>query len=322
MNKEIGGYFQLELPYQRNFLHSDGVLLNSGRNALEYILLSLKDIKHLWIPYFTCDAILEPLKKLNICYSFYTINANLELAIPITLHSNDYIIFTNYFGLKDNYIHDLYRVYGDRLIIDNSQALYSQPLPNIPTFYSPRKFVGVPDGGIAYISSGVSIDDIEVDISYDKCMHLLKRYDAKASEGYADFKNSSKRITNQPIRRMSKLTRHLLSAIDYGSIAKVRIENFTILHNVLSNSNKLDLSLWGEYTSPMVYPYYSNKLELRKRLIKSNVYVATYWPNEFEWSDNKTIEYQMSNSILPIPIDQRYGKQEMNYIIKIINDEL
>ena len=73
-SKAIGGYFELELPDYGGFLHDDGVLLNSGRNALEYVLLSLPNVRHLWIPYYTCDAILEPIKKLDIVYSFYRMN--------------------------------------------------------------------------------------------------------------------------------------------------------------------------------------------------------------------------------------------------------
>ena len=41
MNNEIGGYFGLELRKNDFFLHSDGILLNSGKNALRYIVESI-----------------------------------------------------------------------------------------------------------------------------------------------------------------------------------------------------------------------------------------------------------------------------------------
>ena len=41
MSSEIGGYFSLELNQrEKNSFHSGGIYLNSGRNALEYILRS------------------------------------------------------------------------------------------------------------------------------------------------------------------------------------------------------------------------------------------------------------------------------------------
>ena len=63
--KPIGGYFELELSCFGNFPHRDGLLVNIGRNALELILRSIKNIKTLYIPYYTCDVVLEPLKKFN-----------------------------------------------------------------------------------------------------------------------------------------------------------------------------------------------------------------------------------------------------------------
>ena len=37
----IGGYFELELLNLGGFLHDDGVLLNSGRSALEYVFRAM-----------------------------------------------------------------------------------------------------------------------------------------------------------------------------------------------------------------------------------------------------------------------------------------
>jgi hypothetical protein len=39
--KEIGGYFNLELNSHGGFLHDDGILLNSCRNALELVFISM-----------------------------------------------------------------------------------------------------------------------------------------------------------------------------------------------------------------------------------------------------------------------------------------
>ena len=85
MMKEIGGYFAFELSEKYNMPNSDGIMLNSGRNALECILFNLGEIKKLYIPYFTCDVVLEPINKLGIIYSYYSINENLEIADNIEL---------------------------------------------------------------------------------------------------------------------------------------------------------------------------------------------------------------------------------------------
>lgn len=318
LNQEIGGYFGIELSERGSFLHSNGCCLNSGRNALEYILLSIPKIAKLWIPYFTCDVILEPVTKLNIPYSFYSINERLEMKNEIQLLPDEYLLVTNYFGIKDCYMEWLAQVYGDQLIVDNAQAYFVNPLKDIKTIYSPRKFVGVPDGGIAYATNGLDINQYDVDISWNRCTHLLERHDLGASEGYDDFKLNSHKLVNQPIRRMSNLTRSLLKSIDFESVRRKRIENFSMLHQVLSENNRLDISSFGDFICPMVYPYYTDDMSLRKKLIDNKIYVATYWPNVFSWNAETSTEYQLAQNILALPIDQRYGEKDMERVLSII----
>ena len=317
--KAIGGYYSLELPIvKRDYIHKDGIYLNSGRNALEYILRSISDIKSLWIPYYTCDVVLEPLRKLNISYSFYSINDFLELADDIKLGANEYILVTNYFGIKDAYIRDLSAKYSNRLIIDNAQAFYAMPLDGVKMIYSPRKFVGIPDGGIAYIDKGLDINDFEQDISYNRCIHLLKRLDLGAEAGYADFRENSQLMKNQAIKRMSNLTWNMLHSIDFESVKRQRNENFKRLHEKLSVINQLHIPDMDTFACPMVYPFFSFDLSLKKRLIENKIFVATYWPNVLESCKPSDIEYQLANQIIALPIDHRYGIEEMDYIIKMI----
>lgn len=315
--REIGGYFNLELPLQSKayYPQSKGIHLNTGRNALEYILRSLS-VKKLWIPYFTCSVILEPLQKLGIDYSFYKINENLEIADDIQLEEGTYLLATNYYGIKDVYMATLAKKYGKSLIVDNAQALYAPYLEGTNAFYSPRKFVGLPDGGIAYTMAKDFGMDLPQDISYDRCSHLLKRIDLNAEAGYADFRENSHKLVMQETSRMSKLTHALLQAVDFAEVRRIRRENFEYLHQALSASNLLKFS--EDFACPMVYPYYSADASLKQKLIENKIFVATYWPNVFEWCEKDATEYKLANGIVAIPIDQRYGKQEMDYIIKQI----
>ena len=135
----IGGYFELaDCGECGVFPHSNGLLLNTGRNALEFILRSIGRVRRVYLPYYTCEVVLEPLKKLSIPCSFYAIDLNLEMTDKIELKEDEYLIANNYFGLKDAYIRTLASIYGDRLIVDCAQAFFSEPLPGIKSFYSCR----------------------------------------------------------------------------------------------------------------------------------------------------------------------------------------
>ncbi len=315
---EIGGYFSLELDKSSNnkSLHSCGLYLNSGRNALEYILSSLTKIDCLWIPFFTCEVILEPLHKLKIPYKFYSINEKLELKEDILLSENEYILFTNYYGIKDAYIIQLAQKYTYHLIVDNAQALYALPVDGIKTFYSPRKFVGIPDGGIVYMNNGININTFDTDVSYDRMSHLLKRIDLGAEAGYNDFKENSHKLENQPIKRMSNLTVNLLNSVNFEYVKETRRLNFQRLHEKLASSNKLKISDMDSFECPMVYPYFTDDKTLKSKLIKDKIFVATYWPNVLKWCMEDTLEYQLADRTIAIPIDQRYGIEEIECVIK------
>lgn len=318
----IGGYFELELADRGGFPHDDGYCVNSGRNALELILSTLADISRLWIPYYTCEVILEPLEKLEIPYSFYHINCNLELRDDINLKKGEYLLLTNYFGIKDRYVEKMASRYGKQLIVDNSQAFFCEPVDGIKTFYSPRKFVGVPDGGIAIIPDNeIDMSVYEQDCSFDRCSHLLKRIDKGATEGYSDFKNNSQLLKNQPMSRMSRLTTALLRSIDFELIKAHRLRNLKFLHENLGDKNQLKCADECLKSScPMIYPLMTSRsAELRQKLIGNKIFVATYWPNVSEWCKEGAVENELCSEIVPLPIDQRYDLNDMKRILIHLN---
>lgn len=320
MVKEIGGYFELELPERGGIPHEDGVLLNTGRNALEYIFRALGDVNHVLIPYYTCDVVLEPVDKLGISYSYYHVNQNLELDELPSLHSGEYLLYTNYFGVKDGYVNKLAKAYGSQLIVDNAQALFAEPIDGVSTIYSPRKYVGIPDGGVAFCPKRIDEQSFEEDLSYDHCSHLLKRIDLGPSEGYADFKSNNKLLAKQPIKRMSKLTQKMLSSIDFEVVRDRRKKNFEYLHERLKSTNLLCIPSRDSFACPMVYPYLTDAVFLKQSLIENKIFVASYWPNVKDWTTEEMLENKLFNNLIPIPCDQRYDGNQMDHIISIVNE--
>lgn len=312
--KAIGGYFSLELPILEEY-HKDAIKLNTGRNCLEYILRARRYNK-VFIPYYTCEVVLEPFKKLDIPYEFYHIDINFELAQDIVLKENEALLYTNYYGLKQRYVEKMAEQYGNHLIVDNTQAFFAKSIKGLHTFYTCRKFFGVSDGAYLYTDARLD-DDFEQNVSFERMTHLLKRIDLSAEEGFADFRKADDGLDNQPIKRMSKLTERMMQSINYTVAAKRRRVNFLQLHETLQSSNLLTFILEDD-SVPMVYPYMIDKGDLREHLIQNKIYVAQYWPNVQKWSKKDDFDYLLSFQMLPLPIDQRYGETEMNKIIEII----
>ena len=310
----IGGYFSLELPLREEY-HKDAIRLNTGRNCLEYILRA-RGYKKVYVPYYTCEAVMEPIKKLGIPYEFYHTDILFEIRDRFTLKDDEALLYTNYFGLKQRYVEQLAEVVGSHLIVDNTQAFYAKPLDGIDTFYTCRKFFGVADGAYLYTETLLE-DDFEQDESYDRMAHLLKRIDLSAEQGFADFRREDDGLVNQPIRKMSKLTQRIMQSIDYEAAAKKRKENFQYLHNALGNKNKLELKP-EEDVVPMVYPFLAPIEGLRDKLIENKIYIARYWPNVLDWTNEKDIEFLLTCHIQPLPIDQRNDKEDMERMIEIV----
>ena len=310
----IGGYFSLELPVREEY-HKNAIRLNIGRNCLEYILRA-RGYKKVYVPFYTCEAVMEPINKLGISYEFYHVDIHFEIRDSFTLKADEVLIYTNYFGLKQHYVEQLAEETGTRLIVDNTQAFYAKPIQDIDTFYTCRKFFGVADGAYLYTNKLLD-EELEQDESYDRMAHLLKRIDLSAEEGFMDFRKVDDSLDNQPIRRMSKLTQRVMQSIDYESAAKKRRENYLMLHEVLGEENNLQLTLY-EDAVPMVYPFFAPFKGLREKLIENKIFVARYWLNVLEWTTKEDFEYLLSYQMQPLPIDQRYGAVEMQRTIDCI----
>ena len=308
--KEIGGYIELD-TYTGKMLHGDGIRLNCGRNALAYIIRA-KKIKKLYIPKYMCDSCDKVLADNDVEVVYYHIGTDFK---PIISSWNGCLYVVNYYGqLSNEYLKSL----GVNIIVDNAQAYFQKPISGIDTLYTCRKFFGVADGAILYTNK--QIDIAIQDQSYNRMNFLLGRYDRTAGEFYQEYVDNNQLFKGEPIKLMSKLTENLLHGIDYEMVKKRRTENFTYLHQKFSAINKLSLSV---PSGPFMYPLYlTNGAKLRGKLQEKKIFIPTLWPNVCNLCSEIELEYDMAKNILPIPVDQRYGIDEMEYIVSVIENIL
>lgn len=314
----IGGYFELELANKGEY-YPGAIKLNSGRHCFEYIL-RLRGYRKVYVPYYTCEVVLEPIKKLGLEYEFYGINESLEPTLgPDYIDADECFIYTNYFGLKDAFIRAF--PHQNNIIIDNSQAFYNKPCPHFDTFYSPRKYFGVPDGGYLITYDGAQLtEDLPQSVSYQRCSHLLKRIDLGAEAGYIDFKDEGHQLSTENMMQMSNLTERILSSIDYEQAKLQRITNFKLYHEHLRGGNMFPIAFfYDENTVPLVYPYLTEDKGLRGRLISKRIFVPQYWSNVLEWSLQGSLEHRLTAGVIPLPIDQRYREADLRYVLKAID---
>lgn len=305
--KEIGGYFGLEEFSGREY-HQNLIGVNSGRNALLYVLKA-KKIEKLYIPSFLCDTVYKLCERENFSFEFYSIDENFQPVFNKKLSNNEWLYIVNFYGqISNKKIKQYKKKYGN-IIFDNVQAFFQKPVKNIDTVYSCRKFFGVPDGG--YVSTDTLLDEtLEIDYSNERMKHILGRYEKTGSEFYSDFQKNDESFYQIGLKKMSKLTKNILRAVDYSFVKSTRNQNYAYLEAKLGKYNKLKLTAPD---GPYCYPFYCNNgAEIKQKLAKQKIYIPTLWPNVLEQGDE--LETNYAKNILPIPCDQRYTKEDMDKI--------
>ena len=61
---------------------------------------------------------------------------------------------------------------------------------------------------------------------------------------------------------------------------------------------------------------------LRKKLIDDKIYTPKYWEDALNRILSSDTEHSFIENIIPLPIDQRYEIEDMNFIINSINKGL
>jgi len=314
--KEIGGYFGFEQLICNEY-YKELVRLNTARNALLYLIKS-KEIKKVYIPNYLCDSVSDMLQRNSYEFEYYNVNSEFLPVFNEKLNENEFLYIVNYYGQLTNGEILILKEKYKQIIVDNTHAFFQKPLYAVDTIYSCRKFFGVPDG--AYLSTDRKINaELEIDISKERMKHLLGRFEGSASDYYGNFQEVDELFNNEPLKRMSNLTHNLLGAIDYDRVLQIRNENYSYLESKLKGKNILKLEAPD---GAFAYPFYiENGIEIRKNLAEKNIYIPTLWPNVLRDVLEESVESQYAANILPLPCDQRYGIDDMQYIIEVVLGE-
>jgi len=312
--KEIGGYFELALEKGICNYHPTPHLLKSGRSALHYLLTIVKP-RLVYIPFYTCNSLLAPFRDTGIEYVFYSVNENLDPATSIELNAGEYFLYINYLGLKTATAERLSEKYKDKLIADCTQAFFAKGNDKSWFFNSCRKFFGVPDGSFLYTPSGIQIPVIDTRNEKYIADHLLKRFNGHVNEGYALFQENEL-LMDTEITGMSKLSRYLLSNIDYDAVIKKRQVNYDFLHERLNGLNKFN-AIRKDNNVPMCYPLLLDRETDKRQLYAENIFVPSFWTDVLNRGiDGFEFEKGLAHKLLPLPVDQRYSIADMEKIVQ------
>jgi hypothetical protein len=312
--KNIGGFFELELPYGKNEYHKNALALSTGRACINLIIKKLNPSK-VWMPFYTCDATFEPFNIHQIPIEYYELDTLFFPKQLPELKQNEYLFYINYFGLKSTEIRLLIEKYGSQLIIDDTHSFFGKGYPTIWSFTSARKYFGVPDG--AYLYSPVLIEDHYNRFTGISIEHNLNRLIGRQEFAYNQFIEYEKTLTSE-IHSISLYSELILSHIDYEGVIANRKSNFRFYEAELGAFNQLSGVTMTDET-PFCYPFLPSVTIQRNLFFPHQIYIPAYWLDTLNRNvEGFEYEKKISSNMLPLTIDHRYNVQDLERVVEMI----
>lgn len=316
----------------------------SGRSALYYLADYLKHTRNVIVlPAFTCTTVVEPFKLNGWEIYYYDIDINLELNLlslkqKINHYRPSVILLHGYFGFRTlanvyEYISSL-RKQGIVIIEDITQTLYSSYPKTDADYYvaSLRKWNALPEGGIILSQRKLSVAykkfplEKQLITAFTEACDLKDKYINNGIDNKTIFLNKyrkCKEILDETydIYPMSKFSKTILDNCKPSDIRKTRRKNYRCLLKVIIEipTIKPIFDYIDETITPLYFPIYvpesKKRIKLQTFLATKNIYCPIIWPKFYSY-DRLCHETQyIYDHILCIPCDQRYSKEEMNYIL-------
>lgn len=319
---EIGSFIELELRNTGEYYRGerDTARLNTGRSGI-YYALQLMNVSAVHLPFYLCPTVSDFLVKKGIEVFPYLISKDFE-PDSINFDKPAAIVIVNYFGiLSHQRLNDLAKKFQN-VIIDNCPSFFCAPLAEYYNVYSTRKFFGVPDGSyVVGPEAARGILEYNQDFSSDTSAFLLKRIEKGSSAVYAERMENENRLDHSDVLKMSELTRRILCSIDYEFVKSKRLENFNYTHSLFKKFNSLNIERFMDQECvPMVYPLLIEDENLVNKFKENKIYTGRWWSGVLKQVPVHCFEAYLSRFMVPIPIDQRYGRVELNYIFRVFRD--
>lgn len=333
--KIIGGMFGLKLepdatskPDDLDF--SRMLKLHNARSCLLLLLQAIQP-QTIWLPSYLCPTILAPLDIFKeVSLKFYSVNAQLKIDHFDWLNqinSNDMVLIIDYFG----FFHDtklLQEIKSAKAIIieDASQALLSDLSQSIADFiiYSPRKFIGVPDGGLIDNRTQMNLSEPEVPPPIEwwmkafRASQLRREFDLTLTKNnWYEIFQQSEALMPVGLYKMSEVSKYILNFhFDYKAIMNHRRKNFLYLLSQFK-----DIAIFPELydgVTPLGFPIViKNRPRVLNEFYKHRIYPPIHWNLKNRVPEGYRESNDLSETILTLPCDQRYSLNDMRIMVEV-----
>jgi dTDP-4-amino-4,6-dideoxygalactose transaminase len=338
----------------------NSIIMSRGRSSVRMALIDLGIIKdsEALLPSYLFKGLLSPFDEQDMRINFYKLRDDLSVDVDdirLKLNPNTRVLYLiHYFGFPQpvEHLSWIRQQYPNCAIIEDlAQALGSSLInQTLGTFgdYSFNnliKFGAFPDGSVL-TSKNINHSLRHSVPDYHHAAYVATRYAAMLTKS-AYFKThlipqSWHRTLFGTASRLAE--RHPL--LSYASALSLYIMRRTDFHAMVSRRIQNYKYLLERWDSPHLFPFFKNLPSLvcplgfivtsrdRDRAVRilaqAGVYCPVHWsphskdpveafPERIE-PQQFPVSLQIANSIMMIPVDQRYGINEMDYILKLVKN--
>lgn len=305
-----------------------------GRSALRHIPIPKGRI--VLLPEFICESVIKCFCKNSI--RFYCINEMFQIDIYDLLEKIDetvgVIYVAHYFGFLQSesilsMIREIANKRGILVIEDTTQSLFSaHKLFGDYMLASIRKWMAVPMGGILYTKQAVlpelstcrqNNDNTKAYGMILKEIFLKMSYDTNVA--YREIFSEAEELVDSSadVGRISDFAYFLIKCVDIENLIERRKRNSARLSEGLKELGIDSIRLFDKSECPLVYPIrVKNRDDFRRYLMENRVYSAVHWPFDGILPEERINAKKNAETLLSLPIDQRYGEKEIDYMINVI----
>ncbi|MGH6956864.1 MAG: DegT/DnrJ/EryC1/StrS family aminotransferase [Caulobacteraceae bacterium] len=324
----IGGFFGRHAPDDATSGSSLLATWVGGRRFAAFVnarsafaaLAAMFPRSDIWLPAFICDHLAQPAfaGRTNFYPVLEGFEPDLERVISEAAPAS-LVLVVSYFGLPigDDAWRTLARRPDLHVVEDRAQALGAgADCGRGWRLHSPRKLLGVADGGLLVACDAACVLPGPVGAADSEALWRPPQMRADDLTGRRNTlwhsanqaKEAAMAVTSEP---MTDLSRSILSATSYASLAAPRMANWLLLDSELGAWSALP----ADPKAPPLGYVLSLPPALRDRVLHAlhaqRIFAAVHWPRIAAPPDLFPREAQWRRELITLPCDHRYGAEDM-----------
>lgn len=320
--------------------------LRSGREALYLVALNRIDPEEsptVLMPAYCCRSMVDPFLKAGWNVAYYPLNENLTVKLEVvkdlfTAVRPKAFLSMNYYGAASTKtaLEWIKSSHPDCICIED----FSHCTFSLDWIYNPmvdyyvssiRKSIGVCDGAViiskepldeSVVITGTTEFVVDREVSqWEKARYHFTKDQAVKEAYLARLRKQEGALDHsEGVYRISGMGKTQLDSVNGAEIRFARQKNMEHILSLLGGKIEvvpdIEKSLEG---APFSFPILvKDRDEVQRQLRDKGVYAPVLWPIPLEARAICPVSARMADQMLSIPIDQRYGYDDIEDIARIV----